>query len=161
MSVTVGVRTPLSQSAQGTLSASAGHTAPPFAAGVFTVRVRFFEPVPLEHRPHDVHEVQSDTMQPTGQLGHACVCDISVGHAAPPLAAACEMLRVRIDWQLAVHAPQADHADVVQSTATDVQFVNVWLNVEHTVLFSSGFVHVRLRDVSELMHGVHVDHSAH
>jgi len=88
-----------------------GHAAPPFDAGVVTVRVLVWTPPPhaLEQAPHSDHD---DTWHETAQTGavHAWVSD-RAGHAAPPYATGVVTERVRVWTPTAPHVDEhADHA---------------------------------------------------
>jgi len=100
---------------------NAGQAAPPLAEEVMMLRV--LDEMPP---PHDaVHGVQvrlhALTTQSTGHgcVLHACVSCNDVGHAAPPLAACCVMVRLCVCTpppHVAEHALHALHSDTPQST---------------------------------------------
>jgi hypothetical protein len=104
-------------------SSSAGHAAPPLAAAVTMLRVRTWVPPPQgsEQGP------QADQSLTTQSTGHGSVLQerdsLSTGQAAPPLAAATTMLRVRI-WvpppQGSEQGPQSDQSETTQLTGHGV-----------------------------------------
>jgi len=99
---------------------STGHALPPYAAGVTTVRVCDCSPPP--HALEQVNQLpHSDTTQSTGHgsVPHARTWLNDVGHAAPPCAACCVIVRVCVcspPPHALVQADHSDHALTPQST---------------------------------------------